>query len=328
VADAPSAGALVTGATGFVGSHLVETLVARGTRVRCLARARSDRRWLPSSVEVATGSLDDPATLARAVAGVEVVYHLAALTSARRPADYDETNHRGVVRLLEVMAAHAPRARLVFCSSLAAAGPARAGRPLTEADPPGPVGPYGVSKSRAEAAVAAANRDAVIVRPPAVYGPRDKDVLVAFRLAAHGVAIRTGPARQQLAFIHVRDLARGLIRAGETPGAAGVYFVNGGNHSWEELIAAIGRAVGRQPTVVPLPAGVVRTAGFLAGSWTRYIGGRPFLTRERAWDLLQPNWTCDDTRARTELAYRPTVTLEDGMRETAAWYRAQGWLKG
>jgi nucleoside-diphosphate-sugar epimerase len=145
-------------------------------------------------------------------------------------------------------------------------------------------------------------------------------------LAAHGLAIRTGPARQQLAFIHVGDLAQGLVRAGETPRAAGVYFVNGGNHSWEELIAAIGRAVGRQLTVVPLPASVVRTAGFLAGSWTRYIGGRPFLTRERAWDLLQPNWTCDDTRARTELAYRPTVTLEDGMRETAAWYRAQGWL--
>ena len=159
-------------------------------------------------------------------------------------------------------------------------------------------------------------------------GPETSDVLVAFRLAAHGMAIRTGPARQQLAFIHVRDLAQGLIRAGETPRAAGVYFVNGGNHSWEELIAAIGRAVGRQLTVVPLPAGVVRTAGFLAGSWTRYIGGRPFLTRERAWDLLQPNWTCDDTRARTELAYRPTVTLEAGMQETAAWYRAQGWLKG
>jgi dihydroflavonol-4-reductase len=326
VPDAPSPGALVTGATGFVGSHLVEALVARGTRVRCFARAASNRRWLPPNVEVATGSLDDPATLVPAVEGIDVVYHLAALTSARRPADYDDTNHRGVLRLLEVMAAHAPRARLVFCSSLAAAGPARSGRPLTEADAPAPVGPYGVSKSRAEAAIAGAKRDAVIVRPPAVYGPRDKDVLVGFRLAAHGMAIRTGPPRQQLAFIHVRDLAQGLVRAGETPRAAGVYFVNGGNHSWEELIAAIGCAVGRQPVIVPLPAAVVRTAGFIAGSFTRYIGGRPFLTRERAWDLLQPNWTCDDTRARTELAYRPNVTLEEGMRETAAWYRGQGWL--
>jgi dihydroflavonol-4-reductase len=328
VPDVPSAQALVTGATGFVGSHLVEALVARGTRVRCLARARSDRRWLPPTTEVATGSLDDPSTLATAVAGVDVVYHLAALTSARQPADYDETNHRGVVRLLDVMAARAPRARLVFCSSLAAVGPARSGRPLTETDPPAPVGPYGVSKSRAEAAIAAANRDAVVVRPPAVFGPRDRDVLVAFRLVSRGMAIRTGPARQQLAFIHVRDVAQGLIRAGETPGAAGVYFINGGNHSWEELIAAIGRAVGRQPLIVPLPAPLVRAAGFVAGSWTRYVGGRPFLTRERAWDLLQPNWTCDDSRARSELAYRPSVSLDEGMQETAAWYRAQGWLKG
>jgi len=326
VTDALPTQALVTGATGFVGGHLVEALVARGDRVRCLVRPTSDRRWLPPGVELAAGSVDDPAALALAVKGVDVVYHLAAITSAVHSTDYDRINRGGVVRLLEVLATQAPRARLVFCSSLAAGGPARSGRPLTEADPPRPVGPYGVSKAQAEQAIAAAAIDAVIIRPPAVYGPRDHDVFAAFRLAARGLAMRTGPRGQQLALIHVRDLVQGLIAGGRTLTATGVYYVNGGNYAWEEIIAAIGNAVDRRPVVVPLPALAVRAAGYAARAWARLAGAKPLLTPERVRDLLQPNWTCNDARARTDLGYHPTVPLEEGMRETAAWYRAQGWM--
>jgi nucleoside-diphosphate-sugar epimerase len=318
--------ALVTGATGFVGGHLVEALLAGGDRVRCLVRPGSDRRWLPPGAELATGSIDDSATLASAITGVDVVYHLAATTSTARPDDYDRTNRGAVVRLLGVLAAQAPRARLVFCSSLAVGGPSRSGRPLTEADPPAPIGPYGVSKARAEEAIARAGIDAVIIRAPAVYGPRDRDVLAAFRLAARGLAIRTGPRGQRLALIHVRDLVQGLVAGGRTPQAVGIYYVNGENYSWEEITTAIGSAVGRRPVVVPLPAFALRFAGRAARSWARLSGAKPLLTPERVSDLLQRNWTCDDARARTALGYRPTVTLDAGTRDTAAWYRAQGWL--
>lgn len=317
---------LVTGATGFVGSHLAEALLAGGDRVRCLARPRSDRRWLPQGATLSIGSLDDPASLAAAVSGVEAVYHLAALTSATRRADYDEVNHRGVVRLLEALRSHAPRARLVFCSSLAAGGPARSGRPLTEADPPAPVGPYGESKARAELAVAASGLDAVTVRPPAVYGPRDQDVLAVFRMVARGLAVRTGPRAQQLAFIHVQDLVQGLLRAGRTASARGVYYVNGANHCWEDIVASIAAAVGRRPMIVAASSPVIRVAGHAAAAWGRLTGRKPLLTPERAWDLVQPNWTCDDARARAELGYAPTVELSEGTRLTAAWYREQGWM--
>jgi dihydroflavonol-4-reductase len=325
VSDLARQQALVTGASGFVGGHLVDALLASGDRVRCLVRPSSDRRRLPASVECVLGTIDDASALASAVTGVDVVYHLAAITSAARPEDYDRVNRGGVVRVLEAMATHAPHARLVFASSLAAAGPAR-DRPSTEEDPPSPLGPYGVSKANAERALAASVVESVIIRPPAVYGPWDRDILAAFRLAAWGIATRTGPPRQRLALIHAHDLARGFVAAGHVPGARGIYYVNGANHEWEEITAAIGAAVGRRPHVFPVPAIVLAAAGHAGRAWSRLVGGKPLLTPERVSDLVQANWTCDDTRARRELGYAPRVLLRDGMRDTATWYRAEGWL--
>jgi len=211
--------ALVTGASGFVGGHLVEALVAGGYRVRCLVRPQSDRRWLDSlGVTYAAGTVEDVAALRRAVDGVDVVYHLAALTTTPREADYERVNYGGVLRLVEAMAARP--VRLVFCSSLAAGGPARAGRPVTEADAPAPIGPYGESKLRAEQVVLSGGLPAVVVRPSAVYGPRERDILAAFRLAARGLAIRTGP--------------RGRVK--ESPGW------NSRSPTWYAVLATFGSA--------------------------------------------------------------------------------------
>jgi nucleoside-diphosphate-sugar epimerase len=316
---------LVTGASGFVGGHLVEALVASGQRVRCLVRPKSDRRWLDGvGVTYAVGAVDDVAAMRHALDGVDVVFHLAGLTTAPRESDYDRVNHGGVVRLVDAMSARP--ARLVFCSSLAAGGPARAGRPLTEADPPAPIGPYGESKARAEQVVLAAGMPAVVVRPPAVYGPRERDILSAFRLASYGLAIRTGPPRQQLAMVHVSDLVRGLVAAGQSVTASGVYYVSGANHRWEEIVAAMSLAVGRPSRIIPLPAPMLRAAARGARAWARLSGTKALLTPERAQDLLQPAWICDDTRARQDLGYVPRVSLVDGMRTTAEWYRAAGWL--
>jgi len=317
--------ALVTGASGFVGGHIVDALVASGRRVRCLVRPGSDRRWLDGTgVAYAVGTVDDVAAMRSALDGVDLVFHLAALTTAPRESDYDRVNRGGVVRLVEAMASHP--ARLVFCSSLAAGGPARAGRPLTEADAPAPIGPYGESKARAEQVVLSSGMRAVVVRPPAVYGPRERDILSAFRLASHGLAIRTGPPGQQLAMVHVADLVRGLIAAALSATATGVYYISGGNHAWEEIVAAMGAAVGRPSHIIPLPAAVLQVAARGARAWARLSGAKAVLTPERARDLLQPAWTCDDSRARRDLGYAPAIALADGMRATAEWYRAAGWL--
>jgi nucleoside-diphosphate-sugar epimerase len=319
--------ALVTGASGFVGGHLVEALLGDGWRVRALVRSSSRLRWIPADrVDLVIGGLDDPAALAGALAGVSVVFHLAAVTTAIDPAQYTRVNVDGTRQLLDAMRGAAPRALLVYCSSQAAAGPSRTGRPMTESDEAAPIGPYGVSKLAAERLLANSDCRHVVIRPPAVYGPRDVDILTAFKLARAGLAFRLGPTGQRLALVHVRDLARGLIAAATAAHARGVYYVSGDTVPWESLIASIGTAVARRPRVIPVPSFVPVAAGVAERTLARITGAKVLLTAERVLNLRQPDWSCDDTRARRELGYAPAIDLATGFAETAAWYREQGWL--
>ncbi len=327
-ADRPTGVAVVTGATGFVGSHLVDALVEEGWRVRCLARPSSSLRWLPRErIELARAGLDEPAPLREALADARVVFHLAGLTSAVSRAAYVRVNVEGTRALLTAMSERAPRALLVFCSSLAAAGPSPHGRPLTESDPPRPIGHYGRSKLVAEGFVQASGLDHVILRPPAIYGPRDPDILAVFRLAARGLALRTAPAEQRLSLVHVRDLAHGFLDAAELGAGKGVFYLSDGAiHSWAEVVEAIGTAVGRRPRAIPVPPPLAQAAAHAARLVARATGGKPLLTPERARDLAQAAWVCDDARARRELGYRTTFGLLAGMADTAGWYRDNGWL--
>lgn len=319
--------ALVTGASGFVGSHLVEELLRRNWRVRVLLRATSSRQWLPvDRIEIVAGDVTDAPSLAAAVPGASAVFHLAAITSATRASDYVRVNVDGTRQLCEAIRARNAGAAVICCSSLAAGGPARSGHPVTEADAPHPITAYGASKLAAEGIIAAAGLRAVIVRPPAVYGPRDHDVLAAFRLATRGLAVRLGPRGQRLSFVHVEDLARGLADAADRGIGRGMYYVSGAVNTWEELVSALGAAVGRRvwPLRVPVTLGrAVAAVGQLVARIDRH---KPLLTLDRIRDLTEPDWGCDDTRAREELGYAPRIPLVEGMRATAAWYRAAGWL--
>jgi nucleoside-diphosphate-sugar epimerase len=324
----PAGTALVTGASGFVGSHLVDALVEEGWRVRAVLRDRSSVRWLPRDrIEIARAALDRGPALRDALAGVRVVFHLAGLTSAPSPAAYRNANVTCTEHLLAAVREAAPGALVVHCSSLAAAGPSGTGRPLREDDPPRPIGPYGVSKLEAERTVEASGLDHVVVRPPAVYGPRDADILAAFRLARRGLALRIGPADQRLSLVHVRDLAHGLLDAAEHGSNRGVFYVSDGEvHSWREVVAAIGNAVGRRVREVAVPPAVAMALARTGRALARAAGTRPLLTPERARDLAQAGWACDDGRARRELGYRSQFGLEEGLRDTAAWYAANRWL--
>src|SRR5581483_8675949 len=209
--------ALVTGASGFIGRHLAEHLLREGVRVRVLVR--DARRWRGPRTEMAVGDLADRAALRNAVRGVDRVYHVAGLTKARREADYFTVNHLGTVHLLQACLEVNPALRrFVLVSSQAAAGPVWAGRPVTEHDPPRPVSAYGWSKLRAEQAALACSPllPITIVRPPVVYGPRDRDTLLVFRAARFGLVPRLGPLAC-LSIVHVDDLVRGTRCAGEHP---------------------------------------------------------------------------------------------------------------
>jgi nucleoside-diphosphate-sugar epimerase len=326
---------VVTGASGFVGSHLLTSLVGLGIHTRAVLRATSDARWLPTNVDRATASLEDEAALRTAVRGASIVFHLAAVTSSARESDYTRANVDGTRRVLEAVHSEAPSARVVLCSSLAAVGAAR-GHALTEDDDPRPVSPYGRSKLAAERVaddyVRAHALDVVIVRPTAVYGPRDRDILEAFRLAQRGLALRIAPVNQRLTMIHARDLATALIlaaRAGHREsGRARRYHVSDGvTYSWDAVIESIGDAIGRRPRAIPVPRFAATIAASLQMAVSLVRRNRPLLTHGRIAELAAADWSCDISRARSELGFAPTVRLSEGMRETAAWYKEQGWLR-
>src|SRR5207245_2936484 len=204
--------AVVTGGAGFIGSHLIEALVARGDEVVCVERPGAPRRWLEGlDLSYRDSGLDNGRALSAAFAGADVVFHLAGLTEARAPRDFYAVNTEGTARVFRAAAAHNGRApRVVLMSSLAALGPCRNGDRLSPDTVPYPISHYGHSKLLAEAiAHAFADRvPATIIRPTSVYGPRERGVLKLFRLVRRGVALTVGSWDREVSLVHVADLVR------------------------------------------------------------------------------------------------------------------------
>lgn len=296
--------------------------------MRCLVRPSSVLKWLPiDDVTLINGDvavLDE--SLERAVRNVSTVFHLAGLTSAASDESYTRVNVEGTRNVVQAMQRNAPDALLVLCSSLAAAGPARGVRPLNETDLPDPVSPYGFSKLTAERIVEESNLSYAIVRPPAVYGPRDADILAAFKMALRRVVFRVASEDQLLSLVHVEDLARGFVQAVEQEGRGLYYMTDGMTHTWASVMENISRSVGTKPRIVAIPYAV---ADFISRSErlrASIMSSKPLLTPGRIIELTQPNWTCDDTRARLDLEYDSNMSLPEGIRRTAEWYRQNGWL--
>lgn len=328
---------LVTGGAGFVGSHLVDLLIARGDRVRVLVRPTTDRRFLEGTgVEFVDGDVGEEGaasedSLAHAADGCGIVYHVAGVVRAPKRAVYDRVNADGSRRMARA-AVRADVPRLLLVSSQAAAGPTATERAREESDPERPITAYGASKlagERAAAEAAAGTQTAlVVVRPPAVYGPRDRAFLMLFRSVAKGfLPLHSGAKRQLFSLVHVRDLARGIALAAEEAPAGGVYYLTDGvEHRPLEVADAIAEAVGRKPLRVMIPQVAVHGIALAAEAFERVTGRTSILSRERIAQWTSPRWTISDARARREIGYESTWDVSSGMKETAAWYRQAGWI--
>ena len=327
---------LVTGASGFIGRHLCRLLVRRGHTVLALVRKTSRRGDLAEAgVRFVTGDVATGQGLDGAAIEADWVFHLAGLTRARGEAELHEVNARGTQRLVEALLRRPPPPKVILCSSLAAAGPSRPGRPRHEEDPPAPISAYGRSKLAGEE-ILRKHCDvipSVIVRPPIVYGPEERELIPGFLpMLKAGVLLKSGFGRKEYSVVHVFDLCDALVAAAErgrtllpdgAEHARGVYHVSdGGLHAWEDICRALAAGWGKpRAPVLPLPQWAGYPALAMATLKAKLTGGSPSLTRDKLREMSADAWTCDIHRAAEELGFQPAFSLERGMRETLEWFR-------
>ncbi|MEO5825864.1 MAG: NAD-dependent epimerase/dehydratase family protein [Gemmatimonadales bacterium] len=321
---------LVTGSTGFVGGHLVDRLMARGDTVTALVRTPSRAAGLAArGIRLVKGDLADMNALTDAAAGCDVVYHVAALTGAVDEAEFLGANRDGTASVQRAVEAVGTSARIVLVSSMAAGGPARRDEPKRGAGGDAPVTMYGRSKLAAERVLRDGRVAHVIVRPPTVYGPRDRDNLLAiFKAAKLGVAPIFGDGTMQVSLIHVEDLADALVQAGTTADIEGNnYYVNHPEVlTTADLVREIGRQVGRAPTLIPIPRWLAHTALSATGGLAALLGRKTILRADKTNEFFQEAWTADPGDFIADTGWLPRFNAADGLAHTADWYRREGWL--
>jgi dihydroflavonol-4-reductase len=326
---------LVTGASGFVGSTLCEELNRRGLDPHCLMRKTSSLANLSQSkFRAVDGDLRSPEALEKAVADAEVIFHVAGVVAARSREDFFAANSTGTRNLLAAVAKHGRARRFVYVSSLAAAGPSRPDRPNEEGDECRPVSDYGASKLAGEKEVLAmrGKLPVSIVRPPAVYGPRDRGVFTFFQAVRRGVLPLLGvkrPCPRRYSFVHVDDLVQGLALAGlqESPESGEIYYVTGdGEFSWEEAMRLMAAGMQKQAIPLPLPLTVMKGAAAACSAYTKAFGKVLPFSLDKIKEIEAPAWTCSGRKAKEKLGFAPYWELQKGFAQTAKWYKENGWL--
>jgi 2-alkyl-3-oxoalkanoate reductase len=302
----------VTGATGFVGPHLVAALARHGWKIRLLIR-----RWspLPSlagvEADLVLGDISDEAALRRLVDGADTVIHAAGLIKARRSSDFMAVNRDGTA----LVSALAPTARFVLLSSLAAREPL--------------LSPYGASKRAAEEVVAGRSGPWLAVRAPAVYGPGDRETLAYFRAVARGFAPRPNLPDAQLSLIHVADLADALARAVERPPSASVCEIDDGReggYGYGDMQAAAEAALGRTARTLAIPR-IAMDGIALVNVASHALGGPvQIMTPGKVNEIFHSDWTVHDRRLAAAIGFAAHFDLASGFADTILWYRRHGWL--
>ena len=322
---------LVTGATGFVGSHVLDTLHARAIPSAILFRPTSDTRFIRrhlDSIERRTGSVLEPASLVRALEGITHIIHCAGCTKASRYSEYYEVNQGGTRNLVDAANRHSPSLQgLVHISSLAVTGPATPTNPAREDSPLQLISEYGKSKLAAEREVRDHCRvPYTTLRPPAVYGPRDAGFLPIYRAVKNHLLPKTSD-RQSLSLVFARDLAESIIACLGRRSASQTYFT-----ASREIVTAgtIADEICKQMKVwtipCPLPAAVLWLVCLTQEIFSRATGKASLLNLQKFAELRAPGWVCDPSRLEQEVGFKCSTLLGVGIAETLAWYRQEHWV--
>ena len=324
---------LVTGGSGFLGSHVAEQLKSRGHEVVCLVRKSSNTKFLTElGVSLALGAVDDPASLGPAVKGVDAVVHCAGLVKARSQEEFDQVHVTGTRALAEAAVTHAPELRrFVHVSTAGVMGPCRAGEKHRPGDRENPQTRYSKSKLEGEKALLAFTDrlPITIIRPPAIYGPRDNEILAFFKMVRRlRVAFKMGESLQSVSMVYGADCAAACIRAidAEVPSGS-IYFVeDGAIYTFEDMARAIAHSYDVRLLGVPrVPPTVLRAAAAVSTAYGEAFDQAVIFNTDKLGELLMEHFVVDSSRTRKDLDWKPTMGFAEGAKITADWYRAHGW---
>jgi len=324
---------LVTGASGFLGSHLAQHLAGQRHTVRVLLRRTSNREFLRDfEHEVALGDVTDAASLPPAVEGVEAVVHAAGLVKARTEAEFAAVNAGGTENLLRVIeAANPDLRRFVHISSLAAHGPSPDGSPRPVAAPASPVSAYGRTKLAGEELIRSSGiaSRSVIIRPPVIYGPRDPALVPFFQLARFRVAPLLMGGQNRISIVYVADIVHAVHLAVTSEADVGgkIYCPeDGAVHTWRDLLSAVEGSVGRRAVRLSCPR-ITFEGAALASEAFGFLARRAVsLTRDKVREMAQSAWVCSSQDLRRDLGWEPLVDIRAGASKTGAWYREHHWI--
>ncbi|WP_043361263.1 NAD(P)-dependent oxidoreductase [Belnapia sp. F-4-1] len=309
----------VTGATGFLGRHVLDTLTDKGWRLRVLVRGGAAPLPPARSVELVRGDLADGEALQRLVRGATAVVHLAGLTKARRRADFLEVNRDGSARLAAATSASAPGARLVLISSLAAREPH--------------LSAYAESKQAGEAAAIAALGEKaswVVLRPGVIYGPGDREGLALRRLVSAPIIPVPRAPEPHISFVHAQDVATaiaGVCLAGPSRAVFEVADEHVGGYGWREILCRLCAMLQREPRFVPVPDAMLLASGAAADAWSSITGRPSLFGRDKARELLHRNWGSSAERQLPSLVWAPRISLQAGLRDMLGWWASLGLVK-
>jgi len=322
----------LTGAAGFIGSFLAEALLVKGYEVRTLVRTSSSLRWLADlNIECHYGSLWDKNSLINGIKDTDLIIHAGTAAKANSEQEFNKINYKGTRNLLEAVLESGQKInRFLFISTQAAAGPGQSLQPVDEYDNPNPISNYGKSMLEAELAVLKHKQQlpVTIVRPPLVYGPRDTGLLPFFKTAKKGIIPDFGARSKYISMIFISDLVRGIIKAAESEKSHGriFYLTNPLPVTIEELARSILKVFGKKGFRLKLPSVIMNSAALFSEGIDSLTQKPGLFNRQKLRELKQNFWICSSKRAAADLNFKTSVSLEDGVRDTIAWYKENNWL--
>lgn len=322
--------AFVTGGTGFIGSHLADELIEQNafTEVRCLIR--NNEKWLRGKdFTRVRGDLNDLPVLKKAVQDVDVIFHIAGRVKAPTYKELEQANVEATENLLRI-AQQAGVPKVVVLSSLAAVGPSNNG-PITEDASMNPVSMYGKSKKHMEQIIhdlADEETSVTILRPPAVYGPREQQIYSFFKMVNNRICPIIGDGKHpKISMVYVGDVVNGILKAADqkTPGVH-TYFISGPKiYNWNEIRGTTTKVLGKKNIPIYVkPKYVEKIAGTVEKA-ASFFGIYPVLNKDKAKELIL-EWTCSCEKAQQELGYIPQYSLNEGISRTIHWYQRHHWL--